>query len=91
VANGTVFDGYNTFGYANWIAIRAPINDPTTGATSMRLIGGTSTTYNNLGTALNSTYFAKGRILNYSHQVQVVLRVITRSMDSTSRIRPDNL
>ncbi len=91
VANGTVFDGYNSFGYANWIAIRAPINDPTTGATSMRLIGGTSTSYNNLGTALNSTYFTKGRILNYSHQVQVVLRVITRGMDSTSRIRPDNL
>ncbi len=88
---GGVKDGYNVFGYGNWIAIRAPINDPTTGATSMRLIGGDATSYNNLGTALNSTTFSKGRILNYSHQVQVVLRVITRSMDSTSRVRPDNL
>jgi len=88
---GGVKDGYNLFGYGNWIAIRAPINDPTTGATTMRLIGGDATAYNNLGTALNSTSFSKGRILNYSHQVQVVLRVITRSMDSTSRVRPDNL
>ncbi len=88
---GVVTDGYNSFGYADWIAIRAPINDPTTGATSMRLIGGDLTSYNNLGSALNSTSFAKGRILNYSHQVQVVLRVITRVMDSTSRVRPDNL
>ena len=88
---GGVKDGYNAFGYGNWIAIRAPINDPTTGATTMRLIGGDATSYNNLGSALNSTSFSKGRILNYSHQVQVVLRVITRSMDSTSRVRPDNL
>lgn len=88
---GGVTDGYNAFGYANWIAIRAPISDPTTGATSMRLIGGDAGTYADLGTALNNTTFSKGRILNYSHQVQVVLRVITRSMDSTSRVRPDNL
>ena len=86
-----VTDGYNSFGYADWIAIRAPINDPTTGATTMRLIGGDAGAYADLGTALNATSFSKGRILNYSHQVQVVLRVISRVMDSTSRVRPDNL
>jgi hypothetical protein len=32
-----------------------------------------------------------GRLLNQSHQVQVSLRVITRELDSTGILRPDNL
>ena len=40
---------------------------------------------------LLNTPCVAGRILNQSHQVQIALRVITREMDSTSVIRPDNL
>ena len=40
---------------------------------------------------LNKTVCASGRLLNQSHQVQVAMRIITREMDSTSVIRPDNL
>ena len=91
VSNASLVDGYNAFGYANWIAIRAPINDPTTGATTVRTIGGTQPIYNNLQTALESTSISKGRVLNLTHQTQLVFRIITREKDSTSRVRPDNL
>jgi len=33
---------------------------------------------------------SSGRLINMNHQTQVVLRVITRDMDSASRLRPDN-
>lgn len=88
--NGIV-DGYNKFGYANWIAIRAPINDPTTGLTTVRTIGGSQAAYTTLQSSLVSSSITKGRILNQSHQVQLVFRIITREKDSTSRVRPDNL
>jgi hypothetical protein len=34
---------------------------------------------------------ASGRLLNLSHQIQLIFRVITRDMDSATRLRPDNL
>jgi hypothetical protein len=40
---------------------------------------------------LATTPLTTGRLLNQSHQVQIALRVITRDLDSTSVIRPDNL
>jgi hypothetical protein len=86
-----IVDGYNSFGYANWIAIRAPINDPTTGDTSVRTIGGSQGAYAALQTSLAASSIVKGRILNQSHQVQLVFRIVTREKDSTSRVRPDNL
>ncbi len=82
-------DGYNRFGYANWIAIRAPINDPSTGQTTVRTIGDAE--YGTLVTDLESNTLEKGRVLNQSHQIQLVFRVITREMEANSRIRPDNL
>ena len=88
---GSIVDGYNSFGYGNWIAIRAPINDPTTGLTTVRTIGGDQTAYNNLQTALTTSSIQKGRVLNLTHQTQLVFRIITREKDSTSRVRPDNL
>jgi hypothetical protein len=87
----SIVDGYNSFGYGNWIAIRAPINDPTTGATTVRTIGGSQTAYDNLQTGLVSSSISKGRALNLTHQTQLVFRIITREKDSTSRVRPDNL
>jgi hypothetical protein len=88
---GGIVDGYNSFGYANWIAIRAPINDPTTGNTTVRTIGNSQPAYDALQTSLSASSIVKGRILNQSHQVQLVFRIITREKDSTSRVRPDNL
>ena len=86
-----IVDGYNSFGYANWIAIRAPINDPTSGDTTVRTIGGSQGAYDTLQSSLAATSITKGRVLNQSHQVQLVFRIITREKDSTSRVRPDNL
>jgi hypothetical protein len=32
-----------------------------------------------------------GRLINMNHQIQIIMRVITREMDSASKLRPDNL
>jgi hypothetical protein len=29
--------------------------------------------------------------MNMNHQIQIILRVITRDMDATTKLRPDNL
>jgi hypothetical protein len=85
-------DGANVAGYANAIIIRGSFGDPTTGSTSLRNFGGSSTTNttfkNQLGTTPSVT---AGRLINMNHQIQVILRVITREMDSAAKLRPDNL
>jgi hypothetical protein len=90
--------GANSQGYANFLVVRGKFTDPTTGTTTTALMGGladTSTpgslTANSLSSYLNATAVSTGRILNLSKQVQIVLRVITREMDSTGILRPDNL
>jgi hypothetical protein len=88
----TFATGSNKVGYSNFIIIRNNFNDPTTGSTSLVNFGGTST----LNTAfLNGLVaapaLASGRLLNLNHQIQVIFRVITRDMDSATRLRPDNL
>ena len=86
-------DGYNSQGYANAILVRAKFSDPTTGSVTPALVGGVADGYG----AEQFSYFAvntaitAGRILNQSHQVQVAMRVITRDVDSTGILRPDNL
>ena len=84
--------GSNKVGYSNFIIIRNNFNTPTTGSTSVVNYGGTA--------ALNTAFLAalvaapglsSGRLLNMSHQVQLIFRVITRDMDSATRLRPDNL
>ena len=88
----TFSTGSNKLGYSNFIIIRNNFGDPSTGSTSPVYFGGTS--------ALNNAFLAglaaapgltSGRLLNLSHQIQVIFRVITRDMDSASRLRPDNL
>jgi hypothetical protein len=84
--------GSNKLGYSNFIIIRNKFNDPTTGSTSLVSYGGSST----LNTAFMNAIkiapgLASGRLLNLSHQIQVIFRVITRDMDSATRLRPDNL
>ena len=87
----------NSLGYANCIIVQAKYNDPTTGSTTIRPFGGVAAANIALGQALvggsnGSLYtLSNARLINMSHQTQLVFRVITREMDSTSMIRPDNL
>jgi hypothetical protein len=84
-------DAVNAAGYANVIVVRCPFVDPTTGSTSIQFFGGSSTTHNALGDALKLTTLTGAKLINLTHQTNLVLRIITREMDPTARVRPDNL
>jgi hypothetical protein len=78
--------------------VRGKFSDPTTGSTTTTSLGGLadssvpgSLVANSLTEFLNANTMTYGRLLNQSHQVQVSMRVITREMDPTSVLRPDNL
>jgi hypothetical protein len=87
----------NSAGYANCVIVRAKYNDPTTGSTSVAPFGGTTANSVALGQALvggsNGPLYtlSNARMINLTHQTQLVFRVITRDMDSTTTVRPDNL
>jgi hypothetical protein len=42
-------------------------------------------------TVIAGTIPSSGRLINMNHQVQVIMRVITREMDAAAKLRPDNL
>lgn len=88
----TVKDGANDVGYANYIIIRSRMTDPTKGSTAVDTFGKLGSTANNtfLNT-LTATDGAAGRLINLSHQTTLVFRVITRDLDPTTRLRPDNM
>jgi hypothetical protein len=95
-ANITI--GANAQGYCNYIVVRGKWSDPTTGATATAQLGNAADasvpgtlTANTLTSFLNTNATVTGRLLNQSHQVQVAMRVITREMDPTAVLRPDNL
>jgi hypothetical protein len=95
-ANITI--GANAQGYCNYIVVRGKWSDPTTGATTTAQMGNAADasvpgtlTANTLTSFLNTNATVTGRLLNQSHQVQVAMRVITREMDPTAVLRPDNL
>jgi hypothetical protein len=83
--------GANIQGYCNYVIIRNNYADPTTGSTSLQLYGGSSAANTALNNSLAGARLATGRFINLNHQTQIVLRVITRDMDSASRLRPDNM
>jgi hypothetical protein len=86
------FDGANSVGYANYIIIRSKMVNPTTGSTSVDTFGKLSASDNNAFLAtLTPTDGATGRLINLSHQTTLVFRVITRDLDATARLRPDNV
>jgi len=90
-SNGITYaTGPNEVGYANVIAIKNKFMDPTTGSTSLTLWGGTIAS-NAAFLTIPGGNFASGRFINLNHQIQIILRVITRDMDSAARLRPDNL
>jgi hypothetical protein len=86
-------NGSNKVGYSNFIIIRNSYTDPTSGSVGVTPYGGSSATNTTFITALNTTTagFLTGRLLNLSHQIQIIFRVITRDMDSKTYLRPDNL
>jgi hypothetical protein len=83
-SSGSLTVGPNDVGYANWIIIDARYADPTTGAT------GVSGFSSNIS-GFNSSLEVPRRLININRQVQLVFRVITRELDPTAQIRPDNL
>ena len=89
-SSAAITDGVNAVGYANVIIVRCPYGDPTTGSTSIDFFGGAASN-STLGTALGTSALTSGALINLTHQTSIVLRVITREMDSTARLRPDNL
>jgi hypothetical protein len=88
----TFVDGANSVGYANYIIIRSKMVDPTTGSTAVDTFGKLASGANNtfLETLTNADG-ATGRLINLSHQTTLVFRVITRDLDPTTRLRPDNV
>ena len=81
---------YNNAGYAKYIIVRSKFGDPTTGSTSVAPFGGAANN-TTLSTFLKTFTFTGGRLINLSHQTQLIFRVITRDYDSSSLVRPDNL
>jgi hypothetical protein len=91
--NGTagtaITDGANAVGYANYIVLEAQMADPTTGSTAVDPFGSSAANHNTLIDS-GSTVYA-GKMINLNRQTQFVFRIITRELDPTSRLRPDNL
>ena len=104
--NSTINLGRNNAGYCNVIIVRNRFDNPaTTGGTTRNLgpsyFGGflseeedaTSGSTAGLTYILNTpaTVQTGCALINMSRQTNFVLRIITRDMDSTSNIRPDNV
>ena len=91
--SGSTFS-YNAQGYANAILVRGKFPDPTTGVFAPMALGGIPDDFANtalLSYYLTTTPLTSGRLINLNHQVQIAMRVITRELDSTGILRPDNL
>jgi len=86
----------NAAGYANCVILRSRFDDPTTGSVgrTASYFGGSNAQEAALATWMDDSGVANlsgGAFLNTSRQTHIVLRVITRDMDSASNIRPDNV
>lgn len=82
-------NGSNKLGYSNFIIIRNNYSE-----TDLKDKGQFTPVALNtaLGNFISATPgLSSGRLLNMSHQLQLVFRVITRDLDSTTKIRPDNM
>ncbi len=92
-SSNAIVDGPNNVGYANILILRNRFVDPTTGSVLVNPFGGSSSNLTKWNSALRSasTTITGARLINHTHQTTLVLRIITREMDSTSRVRPDNL
>ena len=75
---------YNSAGYCNFVIIHSKPADYAAGATGGAYFGGGAADVD-IGT------ITTGKFINLNRQTQIVLRIITRELDSTTRVRPDNL
>jgi hypothetical protein len=85
-----VSDNFNSAGYSRYIIVRNRFADPTTGSTALNPFGKQANN-STLASSIVTRNFNPGRLINLSHQTQLIFRVITREYDSLSLIRPDNL
>ena len=84
-------DQPNLAGYANVIVIQAPLAPIQSDTPDIAPFGGNNTTQLAFQTSLIIAKFTTAKLINLTHQTNLVLRVITREMDPTARVRPDNL
>jgi hypothetical protein len=84
-------DKPNAIGYANLIIVEAPFAYPTSATPNVQPFGGSSAANGVLASNLATTTFTGAKLINLTHQTNVVLRIITRDMDPAARVRPDNL
>jgi len=89
-SSSAIQSGSNNAGYAQYIIVRSQFADPTTGSTSVSPFGNAANN-DTLSTYLSTATFTTGRLINLSHQTQLIFRIVTREYDSSSLIRPDNL
>jgi len=82
--------GSNGVGFCNYLIVQTRYNDPTTGLATVNPFGGSTTASVALETAMSGVTFTGARLINLSKQTQLTFRVITRDMDSTTRIRANN-
>jgi hypothetical protein len=87
----TYSNGPNSVGYANLIVIEARYADPTTGSTGLLPFGGSTGTITADLAANTANLCLPRRLINLSRQSQFVFRVITRELDGTAALRPDNM
>lgn len=97
------YDGRNNQGYCNVIIIQNRFDDPSLGSvsrTGSTYFGGSDSIeqtfagYLNQNNSANPNYEpdqTNAALINLSRQSHIVLRVITRDMDSSTNIRPDNV
>jgi hypothetical protein len=86
----TPVDGSNGVGFCNYLIVQTRYSDPTTGLATVNPFGGSTTASVALETAMSGVTFTGARLINLSKQTQLTFRVITRDMDSTTRIRANN-
>jgi hypothetical protein len=93
-ACGEILDGRNNAGYCNVIVIRSRFDDPSTGSVGRDTVrfGGSQAAEDTFTNLLCSEAAQAGAaLINLSRQTHLVLRVVTRDMDSGANIRPDNV
>jgi len=84
-------DGYNAVGYANYIIIQSRFVDPSTGDANRNFFGSGSGTEDLIkAKLLTNTASINCALINVNRQSHFVLRIITREMDASSNLRPDN-
>ena len=88
--SGSVIDGGNHVGYANWIILQNRFVNPQSGSTGLDYFTGSATAEAQMAADLLN-YPQQGAVLNLSRQVQLTVRIITREYDLGTNIRPDNV